>query len=150
MAVKLRGEDDYYSTTVEIDGSEFKISDLSEDEYEQYVRDANALRQVLEVEGEDLVDLLHSPEDMLELQMRVLSDPEKQLQLRRKQRDLIHFVLAQGLVDWDLPVDEVDGTKLPTRVKRELAQAILTESRLDEDEETFPGGLGTVVDGAGQ
>ncbi len=149
MAVKLRGDEGYYAKTVEIDGSKFWIADLSDEEYEEFLEKANAAATERGLGGKKLVEALQNPAVLLELQAETAGDVEKQKRLRKADRDLLHWLLSRGLVKWDLPADEVDGTLLPAQVKAQLAQAIIKASSLEQDEATFPAGVGAGGGGRG-
>lgn len=142
MAVKLRGQDDYYAQVVEIDGSTFWIADLSDDEFEEFLRKSAEVRKGTEFDPA----ALSNPKKLVAAQIAFLSNVPKQQEARRGLRDLIHWVLARGLVRWDLPVGEdggrPDGTLLPAAVKSKLAVAILKASELTMEDATFPAGVG--------
>lgn len=123
MPVMLRNQDGYFSRTLDIGGSKFRIRDLTEDEViEASLREqsAVALRQKAAGAKAQTREILKEAYDGFSAH--------------------VNYVIESGLVGWDLSgVDVCPETiaALPVPVRTSLVQAIIAESTFTRAEVDF-------------
>ncbi|MEA3400825.1 MAG: hypothetical protein U9R79_06200 [Armatimonadota bacterium] len=145
MPVQLRNADGYYAATVEIDGTTFRIADLSE-HYDEFVDRYTALRAETGVDELDEFDA----EALVKLAVEQSRDANAMKRVRKNIEQLLDWMLDVALVSWDIAGAECTAETrrlLPPRVKSELAQAIFDESQLTLGEANFLGGLRNAAGG---
>jgi hypothetical protein len=148
MPVRLRGHDGYYSREVEVDGTTFRIQELRDDQVEELARIESQIRRLLEDMGVT-GDLLRramgedDPEATAEI-ARLLSQLDGRqdalAQLRTLQRERRDYIVARGLVGWDIAGVAFQAelsAALPEWVKARLAREILQDTLLPEQTELF-------------
>ncbi len=138
--IKLRGEDDYYARAVTIQGVEFRIRELTEEEHTAYLTAAVHLRELSGVEGLDLSAM--TPDRIMELvlELGIKVTPEKAMETRRASWGMIDGAVVAGVVGWELAgheCSEENIKRLPNHIKRKLSAEILRETQLTTEEDTF-------------
>ena len=135
--IVLKGQEGYYSRIVTIEGTEFRIRELDDDElglFLRLVQEAGKVAGVPDLSPDDIAD-----GGAMEQLLRSLT-PDQQVAALRAQRDALDHVLTMGIVSWTIAGVECTPqarTTLPPRCKVPLARAIIADTILSEDEEAF-------------
>jgi len=133
--IKLRGEEGYYSSEVEINGTTFQIRELDDSELKAHLV---AVQNVQKAAGLEL-----SSDDVLDQTAigRIIAsmDPDKQVQVVAASREAVDLVAAVGTVGWSLAADcnPANVRRLPLPVRMKLAKAIMRDTTLSEGEADF-------------
>jgi len=135
MQIKLRGSEGYYAREVKLGGHSFRIRELEDDEYAQAIELMQAALRVadsgLGATGEVTAGRAGAAQ-ALEV------SGEEAARVLRTSRGAVDYVVARGLVGWDLPGAECTpetAVLLPSWVKLELCQTILRETQLQPEEQ---------------
>jgi len=140
MAVKLRGDEGYYAAVETIDGTKFFVADLADEQFDEFLDKAKELQDAAGLG--DLAQQALEPEAMVARLTQLQMDIGLAKSMRASIGELIDWLLECGLADWNLSGVECTSEArklLPSRVKSQLAAAIVRESQLSVGEANFLG-----------